>query len=54
MKKIVNNQKKFASLKSNQTAEITDDIKLLQEIRNIKKEFTSKDISVSYDININS
>lgn len=50
MKKVVNNQKKYASLKTNQTAQIDDDIKLLQEVKTIAMQVKKSDIEESYSI----
>lgn len=48
VKKVVKKEKKFASLKTNQKAEIDEDIRMLQEVKKIKEEIKNKDIEVEY------
>jgi len=38
VKKIVNNEKKFTSIRTNQKAEVSEEIKILQEVNKIKDE----------------
>lgn len=50
VKKVINNEKKFTSVRTNQKAEVSEEIKILQEVNKIKDELKKWDIAISYNV----
>lgn len=50
VKKITNNKKVFSSIKTNQKAQISEEVQIIQEVKYISKQVKEKQISQTYDI----
>ncbi|MEF2174905.1 MAG: hypothetical protein V3575_00415 [Candidatus Absconditabacteria bacterium] len=50
VKKVVDDEKTYTSIKSNQIAEVNDEVKILQEIKTLTEQLTTKKVEESYEI----
>lgn len=53
VKKVIDDEKTYTSVKSNQIAEVNDEVKILQEIKTITQQLTTKQVEKSYEIEDN-